>query len=125
MTLLENFPHTCTAKLRVVTSGTLGGSESAFSNVFTGRKCWRQTAGESERIEFEKRGILVTDKIYFLTDPGLDEKHVVEVSKMHGRVTVAGTDTLEVRTKAVPDATTGLGVVYRIFAAERTNTGNI
>ena len=108
MSLLENFPHTCTAKLRTVTTGSLGGGESSFSTVFTGRACW----------------ILVSDKIYFLTNPGLDERHIVEVSKMHGRASIADTDTLEVRTKAVPDATVGLGIVYRIFVEAKTSRGD-
>lgn len=123
MSLLENFPHTCTAKLRSSVEGALGGTRSTFSTVFTGRACWRQIVSQAEIVEFEKKGISVTDRIYFLTDPGLDERHIVEISKMHARETVSGTDTLEIRSKAIPDATSGLGVVYRVYA-EKTTTGS-
>jgi hypothetical protein len=123
MSILDNFPHTCTAKVRSVSSDALGGTSESYATVFTGRACWRQLASQAQIIEYEKRGIAITDRIYFLTDPGLDERHIVEVSKMHARGTVAGVDTLEVRSKAVPDATAGLGVVYRIFAGAETTDG--
>lgn len=125
MSLLDNFPHTCSASLVTWSRDAYGGSIRSYTTVFTGRACWRQLASQGEIVEFEKRGISVSDKIYFLTDPGLDERHVVDVSKMHARGTVSGTDRLEVRSKAVPDATAGLGVVYRIFAGAETTVDDI
>jgi hypothetical protein len=64
-------------------------------------------------LEFDKRGISVTDKVYFLTDPGLDENHNLAI----------GSDTYEVRSFSDPDASAGLGVVYKVFV-ERTTTGS-
>jgi len=114
MSLLDNFPHTCTAKRRTRTKGTLAGSKDSFvTTVFSARACWRQLANDAEIREFEKRGISVTDKIYFTTDPGLDERHIIEID---GEI-------LEVRSEAGPDASAGLGVVYRVMA-ERTTTGS-
>lgn len=131
MSLLDNFPHTCAASLVTWTRDSIGGQVRSYSTVFTGRACWRQLASQGEIEEFEKRGMSVSDKIYFLTDPQLDfnprkaERFVVDVSKMHARSTTTGTDRLEVRSKAVPDATAGLGVVYRLFVGAETTSDDI
>jgi hypothetical protein len=91
----------------VRTQGSLGSSRDGLGTaVFTDRACWRQAASESEILQYQKRGISVTHKIYFTTDPGLDERHTI----------VMGSDTMEVRTYASPDASAGLGVLYRVMA---------
>jgi len=112
--LLDSFPHTCTAKRRIRTKGSLGGSKETFpTTTFTGRACWQQPAGEALIREFQKRGITVTNKVYFTADPGLDERDIL----------IIGSDTFEVRSKANPDASAGLGIVYRILC-EKTTTGS-
>jgi len=114
MSILDNLPHTCAAYRRTRTAGTLGGSKDSFSTtLFTARACWRQAAGDSEKLEFDKRGITVTHKIYFASDPSLDERDVL----------VIGSDTMEVRSAASPDAGVGLSVVWRVMA-ELTTTGS-
>ena len=47
--------------------------------VFSNRDCWRQAASEREILQYQKRGIAVTHKIYFATDPGLDERHFITI----------------------------------------------
>jgi hypothetical protein len=111
MSLLENFPHTATAMLRVRTNDELGGSRDAFTEIFTERACWQQTARESEITKFEKLGKSATDKVYFLTDPLLTEEHVLIVSNPRTDQSY----TFEVRSTAVPDASAGLGIVYRVM----------
>ena len=114
MSLLQNFPHTATATKRRRVNDSLGGSRDSFpTTVFTNRACWRQPAGNSEIEEFAKRGIKVTNKVYFLTDPALDENHVLTISG----------DEYEVRSFSDPDATAGLGVVYKVMC-EQTTTGS-
>ena len=110
MSLLENLPHLCTATIRSRTKGTLGGSRDDPTTVFTGRACWRQQARESEILEFQKRGISVTDKIYFASNPGLDERHIITI----------GEDELVVRSRALPDVSVGLGLVWRVMAEHKT-----
>lgn len=124
MSLLDNFPHLCSARFRDRARGPIGGSSDDFSGVvFTDRECWRQVARHSEIELFEKRGITVTDKIYFLTDPLLDERHNIE--DVRDKDMTAGTgQTLEVRSRAIPDAAAGLGVVYKVMA-EITTVGSI
>ena len=118
MPLLDNFPHTCTTKRRTRAKGSLGGSSDTFVTVSPGLVCWQQPASDSQVKEFDKRGIVVTDKVYFTVDPGVDTRYILEVTNPQ----TGKTDTLEVRSRALPDASAGLGVVYRVMA-EHTTTG--
>ena len=123
MTILDAFPHICTAKRRTRTKGSLGGSKDSFpTTVFTDRACSRQVASASQIQEFEKKGITVTDKVFFTSDPGIDERHILTDVRNTGAMAGTG-DTLEVRSRPVPDASVGLGVVYRVMA-EISTTGS-
>lgn len=113
MGLLDNFPHTAIAKIRARVQDALGGTRDTFTTVFQDRACWRQFAKESEIVEFEKRGMSVTDKVYFLSNPGLDERHILIISG----------DVFEVRSTAIPDASAGMSVVWRVMC-ELTTTGS-
>lgn len=113
MGILSNFPHTATAKIRSRAQDSLGGSRDSFTVVFSDRACWRQLASDREVTEFEKRGMSVTDKVYFLTNPNLDERHILLI----------GNDVLEVRSSAIPDASAGKSVVWRVMC-EFTTTGS-
>ncbi len=114
MSILQNLPHTATAKRRTRKAGTLGGGRDSFpTTLFTDRECWRQPASDSEITEFEKRGISVTNKIYFVTDPEVDERDILVIDGVN----------YEVKSAADPDASVGLGVVYRVMV-EKTTTGS-
>ena len=120
MSILDLLPHVCSAKIRTRISGTAGGSRDDFSDsVFTDRECWQQVATMQEVEEFRKRGISVTDKIYFTTDPEVDERHNLVDVRARGATAGAG-DEFEVRTRALPDASAGLGVVYKVMAEHST-----
>ena len=108
MSLLAKMPHKVTVKRRDRKAGTMPGSVTR--PVTTAKKvaCWVQPASASEVMAFEKRGIVVTNKIYFPTDPGLDEKQEL----------LYGTRELTVRSAASPDASAGLGVLYRVMAQD-------
>lgn len=114
MSILDALPHLATARIRIRTLDTLGGSIDTFSAVFTDRPCWQQLASDREIAEYDKRGISVTDKVYFTSDPGIDERHILIID---------GT-TFEVRSRAKPDASAGMSVVWRVMCEERT-TGAI
>ena len=103
MSLLDNFPHLATARKRTRTTDTLGGNSDSYTTVFTDRACWRQQAGDSEITEFAKRGINITNKVFFTSNPNLDETHELVIS---GEV-------YDVISSPVPDASAGLGVVWR------------
>ena len=116
MSLLSTMPHTCTTKRRIRTKGSLGGSKDSFSTVSENLACWQQSAGDGEMREFEKRGIVVTDKVYFPADPGVDAGYVLVVTNPQ----TGATDTLEVKSRAKPDASAGLGVLFRVMCEEKT-----
>ncbi len=106
MSLLDSLPHTAIAKRRTRTKGTLGGSKDSYDTVlFTDRACWRQPASDSEVVEFQKRSQKITHKIYFATDPGLSDKDVLVIDD----------DIMKIRSVSHPDASAGLGVVWRVF----------
>lgn len=113
MTILDSLPHTTTIKTRTRTADSLGGSKDTFTTVSSDVACWRQLASDREISEFDKRGISITDKVYFTSDPGVDETYVL----------VFGNDVLEVRSYSAPDASAGMGVVWRVIC-ELTTTGS-
>lgn len=92
-------------KVRSRSRDALGGSGDTLTTVTADVSCWRQAAGDRETLEFQKRGIRVTHKIYFAADPGVDERNVL----------VMGDDTMSVRSGARPDASAGMGVLWRIM----------
>lgn len=107
MSILDSLPHSASAYPRVRVPDSMGGSrDSLGSAIFSGRPCWRQVMREREVFEYMKRGFHVTDKVYFTSDPGLDDRHILVVDG----------DTLEVVSTAIPDASAGMGVVWRVMA---------
>lgn len=110
MSILDSLPHTCDIKVRTRTADSLGGSVDSFTVVSSGTSCWRQLASDREVTEFEKRGISITDKVYFTSNPGIDETHIL----------LFGSDVYEVRSTAAPDASAGMGVVWRVMCEYTT-----
>lgn len=120
MSLLDNMPHTATAQTRARTSPDgIGGRLDTFTALFTDRACWQQTASEAEILEFGKRGISVTNKVYFQIRPFVDETHELVITNVKTGVT----NTYEVRSRAEPDATAGLGLAYRVMCEYKTTEG--
>lgn len=105
MGILDNLPHTATAKRRTRSQGSMGGGKDTFTTLFSDRPCWRQPIDGVELMEFNRRGIEVTHKIYFVTDPDLDERDVV----------IMGTEEMEVKAGPKPDTTVGLGIAYKVM----------
>ena len=116
MSILDNFPHSCTTKRRARTKGSLGGSKDTFTAVSSNLKCWQQAASDNEIKEFAKSGIVVTNKVYFTADPGVDTRFVLVVTNPQ----TGTTDTLDVKSRAKPDASAGLGLVYRVMCEHST-----
>ena len=116
MSILNNLPHTCTTKRRARSKGSLGGSKDVWTTVSSNLACWQQGASDNEIREFAKDGIVVTNKVYFTADPGVDTRFVLEVTNPK----TGTTDTLEVKSSAKPDASAGMGVVYRVMCEQST-----
>jgi hypothetical protein len=105
MSILENLPHICSAYLKTKSQGSMGGGKDTLSLVFADRDCWRQPAGDREQVLALKKGIDITHKVYFISDPLLDNRHVLVFSD----------GTYDVTSRPVPDASVGLGVVWRVM----------
>lgn len=108
--ILDNLPHTCTAKLRVRAQGSMGGGKDSFTTVFSDRDCWRQPAGHNEQNYAGKPGQQITHKVYFTSDPSLDERCVLEFSD----------GAYDVVSASHPDASVGLGVVWKVMLSYNT-----
>ncbi len=105
MGILDNLPHTCTAKRRTREQGSLGGGKDSFTTLFENRACWRQPVSDAEALEFNRRDIAVSHKIYFTSDPSVDERDVIEM----------GDDRMDVISVSHDDASVGLGIVWRVM----------
>jgi len=105
MSLLDNLPHTCIAKRRTRSVDAIGGSKDTYTTTFTGRSCWIQAASNNDIVEFQKRDMVITNKVYFITDPEVDERDIL----------IIGGDTYEVRCFSNPDATVGMGLFFKIM----------
>lgn len=106
MTLLDRLPHLATAKIRTRASDGMGGYKDTYPTVvFTDQPCWRQPASDRQTTAWQQRGVDVTHRVYFASDPSLDERHVLEISG----------DRLEVASYAHPDDSVGLGVLWRVM----------
>jgi hypothetical protein len=101
----------------------LGGSRRAATVEQTGVKCWDQPASDDQIEEFSKHGIAINRKIYFIADPSVTEAHEILItSRDAGTTTIANPVALEVRSEALPDASAGLGKVYRVMAWQQTGS---
>ncbi len=112
--LLSNFPHLCTVRNQRTIKGSLGGRRNAPVVAATNVVCWEQQASNKEILEFEKRGKLIEKKIYFLTDPGVTEQSEILITD-RGSGTIADPVKYYVKSESLPDASAGLGVVYKVM----------
>lgn len=121
MSLLDNLPHLCLIRRKTTTLDEHGGSKTTPVEVKTDVACWEQNAGHREVIQYEKVGMIVNRKVYFDADPGVDESYEILItSRDAGQTTIPIVDrkVLEVRSEALPDATAGLGVAFKVMAEE-------
>ena len=110
--LLDNLPHLATAKRRTRTKDTLGGPKDTYpETLFTDRACWRQPVSDHEYNQWQQRNTDVTHKVYFATDPSLDDLDENCILEIDGA-------TLLVKSLSTPDASVGLGVVWRVMVEE-------
>jgi hypothetical protein len=77
--------------------------------------CWRQAARDAEIMEFSKRGILVTSKVYFSTAQSLTEVHLLDFDDVQ----------FEVVSAAEPDSSAGKGVLWRVMVQAKTTEGTV
>lgn len=123
MSLLDSMPHRCAIFRMKRAKGSLGGSKDTPVSEQTDVECWEQHASSAEAELYQKRGMSITGKIYFPTDPGVTTRHLIQITAREG-VAVTGQPLLEVRTRAAPDASAGMGVVFRVMVEDVTSKDN-
>ncbi len=119
MSILDNMPHRCTIQRLIHSQGSMAGSKSTPVVEQTGVKCWEQTAGNAEVLEYQKRGMLVTHKVYFVADPEVTERHQILITEREG-VIVSSPLALDVRSEAKPNASVGLSFVWKVMCDRNT-----
>lgn len=122
MALFDNFPHKATIRRRTRTKtggGDIGGGTGTPVIVSSDVECWEQGVSDREVAEYDKRGMNLMRKIYFLTDPGVTERHEVIITERNGTSVAAASQTpMDVLSAADPDATAGLGIVFRVMCGK-------
>lgn len=112
MSVLDNLPHECTIRRRTHTQGTLGKGKPSYVTEYTGVACWEQLASASEVRLYQKRGQSVSTVVYLLADYGLTTRHEILITKRNG-VAVSAPKVLQVTSVDDPDATLGIGIVWK------------
>ncbi len=120
MTLLDSMPHECTIQRRTRAKGALGGSKDTAVVEQTGVECWEQRASTVELTDFAKRGMSVNTKVFFPSDPGVSSKHQILITKRDG-TDVSSPIAFDVMSSDAPDASAGLGVLWRVFIGRKTS----
>lgn len=121
MSILDNFPHECTILKRKYTKGARGGKKWTNETVSTGVKCWEQSTGASETVEYQKKGMNISRKIFFTSDPGVSVRYKIVMTKRNGvAVPTAGQIELEVVGAPIPDASVGKEILWKVLVKELT-----
>ena len=122
MSLLTELPHRCTIFRQTRTTDSLGGNRYGTVVEKTNVECWEMQASASEMQMYEKRGIKVSTKIFFVEDPKITERHRILITSRLGVASnnldvtdVANRDVADVMSSPVPDASAGLGILWRVL----------
>jgi len=91
----------------------MGKGKPTYINEQTAVKCWEQPAGTSEVQTYQKKGMQITHTIYFIANPNVTSRHQILVTSKQG-VAVASPEVFDVMSSESPDASAGLGVVWRV-----------
>lgn len=76
----NNLPHLAAHYRQRRTRDALGGHERGWELQSSGIACFLQTISQEQRSElFDKRGFEVTHRIYFATDPAVDERDALRI----------------------------------------------
>jgi hypothetical protein len=101
------------------------GKSNSFTWEQTGVVCWQQQASQSETMEYQRRGINITHKVFFTQDPAVTERHVIQMLTRSGVAVPADQRfILDVKSAVDPDASAGLGVVWRVMVDSGTADRN-
>ena len=120
MTLLDSFPHKCTIRKRVRVKGDLGGSKDSYTDLESDVLCWEQQLSASEVDDYQKQGIQANRKVFFTSDYSVGRRHQILITEREG-VTVTSPIALDVISTPMPDASAGLGILWRVAVRDVTS----
>ena len=83
-------------------------------------ECWEQRASTTETNEFAKRGMNIRTKVFFPSDPGVTSRHQILITSRDG-VAVSSPIAFDVMSSEAPDASAGLGVLWKVFIGRITS----
>lgn len=125
MSLLDNLPDECSIIQRVQDisqeTNPLGGRKEADHVIQRGVSCWVQQASSSEVIQFGKRGMTITHKVFFSENPLVGAGHKIKATK-RGGTSLSSPQAFDVISTPDPDASAGLGHVWRVMVRDETGS---
>lgn len=122
--LTSDFPDVCDIyKRRVRRSDSVGGNKKSLETVSTGVLCWVQKVSSSEARDFQQRGINVSKKVYFASDPSLTERNQIVITSLKGSSIVeANREFLDVVSVDYPDASNAFGLLWKVMVSSLTSS---
>jgi hypothetical protein len=93
----------------------MGGSRYTPTVEQTGVACWEQQVSAAEVEQWEKKGMDLRTKIYFVSDPGVTLRHQLVVTSRNGTA-VASADQVvwDVLDSPSPDVSVGRQLLWRV-----------
>ena len=123
MSLLDEFPHRCTIQRRKRSNDRKIGNVETRIVEQTDVECWEMQASASEIKDYERKGMKVSKKIFFASNPNVTERHEIVITKRNGVAVPTSSQVIQdVSSEAREDASAGLGVVWRVMTSD--DTGN-
>lgn len=125
MSLLENLPHLCkiARRTRQKEVDGIGVAVDRYVVEQTNVSCWEQQASASEVNDWQKRGIAVSKKVFFTTNPNLAEDSLIVITNRYNQDIVEAQQlVLDVVSFPDPDASAGFGILYKVMCNMRTGS---
>jgi hypothetical protein len=78
-------------------------------------------------MDYQKRGIDIRTKIFFVSNPNVTERHRILITSRFGVAApnldisdVANPDIFDVKSFTYPDASAGLGILFKVMCQDNT-----
>lgn len=119
MSLLDNLTSECSVNRPRYEHDQFGGESPSYDTLTTELACWPQPASQSQIVEFAKRDISITHKIYFASQPSFTYNSVAGYTLEVGDILVMTSGEFsgsEFEIKSQDDASAGLGHLFKVMA---------
>lgn len=128
MSILNNLPHQVSIyrRIRTKAAGGDGVPLERLELVSSAVPCYIQSMGTSEMNQYQRRGISVNRKVFFVDDPQTTEGMVLVATFMFERALTADErQVFDVKTNADPDASVARQVVWRVACHATTSAKDV